>query len=172
MAAQAVKTNVMRILDKKKISYQPHEYPHGDGAVDGLGVAQLLGQDPARVFKTLVTRGASKAYYVFVLPAAAELDLKKAAKAVGEKSVAMIHVSEINAVTGYIRGGCSPIGMKKHYVTTFAAEALGFDTIMVSGGKIGTQVEAAPADIISASDGQTADITVRADQSVDTESIM
>ncbi len=98
---------------EKDSAYIPHEYPHGDEAVDGVTVAGLIGADPAAVFKTLVLRGASKAVYVFVIPVAAELDLKKAAKAVKEKSVAMLHVSEINDITGYVRGGCSPVGMKK-----------------------------------------------------------
>ncbi len=106
------KTNVMRILDQKKIPYEAKHYPHGDDAVDGVTVAQSLGQDPASVFKTLVTHGAKGGYYVFVIPVAEELDLKKAAKAVGEKSVAMLHVKELLPLTGYVRGGCSPIGME------------------------------------------------------------
>ena len=107
------KTNVMRLLDKAKIKYEPHEYPHGSEAVDGLTVAKLCGFDPECVFKTLVARGTSKNVYVFVIPVSSELDLKKAAKAAGEKSVEMVKVSEINALTGYIRGGCSPVGMKQ-----------------------------------------------------------
>ena len=107
------KTNVMRILEKAKINYTAHEYPHGKEAVDGVSVAKLLGQNPECVFKTLVTKGVSGGYFVFVVPVAEELDLKKAAKSVGEKSVEMIHVKDILKVTGYIRGGCSPIGMKK-----------------------------------------------------------
>ena len=103
------KTNVMRLLEQKKIKYTPHEYPHGDDAVDGATVAAICGLDPSQVFKTLVARGASKSIYVFDVPVTGELDLKKAAKAAGEKSIAMIHVSEINALTGYIRGGCSPV---------------------------------------------------------------
>ena len=107
------KTNAMRMLERAKVSYTAHEYPHEEGqAVDGANVARLTGQDPARVFKTLVTQGADRNYYVFVVPVLAELDLKKAAKAAGVKSVAMIHVADINKVTGYIRGGCSPVGMK------------------------------------------------------------
>ena len=135
------KTNVMRLLEQKKVKYIPHEYPHGDEAVDGLTVALTCGFDPEQVFKTLVGRGASKAVYVFVIPVSHELDLKKAAKAAGEKSVAMIHVSEINALTGYVRGGCSPIGMKKQYKTFINISAQSLDTIMVSAGKIGYQVE-------------------------------
>lgn len=153
------KTNAMRILDRMKIKYDIHEYPHGDGPVDALTVAELTGQDPSKVFKTLVTKGSSGNYFVFVLPAGAELDLKKAARSVGEKSVEMIHVSEINKITGYIRGGCSPVGMKKQFVTTFAEEALSQDKIYVSGGRIGCQIEASPDDLILAVKGKTADIT-------------
>lgn len=138
------KTNVMRVLDQKKISYTPHSYPHGDEAVDGLTVAAMTGLDPQRVFKTLVARGASKTPYVFVIPVAHELDLKLAAKAVGEKSVSMLHVSELTPLTGYVRGGCSPIGMKKLFRTVIDASAQNFSEIVVSGGKIGTQVELAP----------------------------
>ena len=138
------KTNVMRVLDQKKISYTPHSYPHGDEAVDGLTVAAMTGLDPQRVFKTLVARGASKTPYVFVVPVAHELDLKLAAKAVGEKSVAMLHVSELTPLTGYVRGGCSPIGMKKLFRTVIDTSALNFSEIVVSGGRIGIQVELAP----------------------------
>ena len=144
----AEKTNVMRILDKAKVPYTPHYYSHDDGLIDAVSVAAKLGQPVERVYKTLVTRGASKSFFVFVLPAAMELNLKAAAKAVGEKSIEMIHVSEINAVTGYIRGGCSPIGMKKAYRTTFDERILSFPTVMVSGGKIGTQVELSPDDLL------------------------
>ena len=124
------KTNVMRLLDQKKVPYTPHTYPHGDDAVDGVTVAQMTGMDPAKVFKTLVARGASKTPYVFVIPVARELDLKKAAKAVGEKSIAMLHVSELTRLTGYVRGGCSPVGMKKQFRTVFAAQALAQETIL------------------------------------------
>ena len=153
------KTNAMRILEQKKIPYRSLDYPHGDGAVDGVAVAQLTGQDPATVFKTLVTVGASKAHYVFVIPVAKELHLKKAAAAVGEKSIAMIHVSEITPLTGYVRGGCSPVGMKKLFRTVFDASANDIETIQVSGGRIGTQIELAPADLIALVHGETADIT-------------
>ena len=141
------KTNVMRILDKSKIQYTPHYYDHADGQIDGVAVAHKLGQKPEQVFKTLVTKGASGRYCVFDIPVEKELDLKKAAKAAGEKSVSMIHVKEINQVTGYIRGGCSPIGMKKQYLTLIDESANQFDTIVISGGKIGTQVELAPGDL-------------------------
>ncbi len=152
------KTNVMRLLDQKKIKYTAREYPHSDAPVDGVTAASLMGQDPARVFKTLVARGASKKIYVFDIPAAAELDLKKAAKAVGEKSIAMVHVSEITALTGYVRGGCSPVGMKKQYPTVFHETAAGQDTVIVSAGRIGFQVELAPADLIGLVRGAYADI--------------
>ncbi len=152
------KTNVMRILGQKKIKYTAHEYPHGEDAVDGVTVARMTGRDPACVFKTLVTRGASKGIYVFVIPVAEELDLKKAAKAVGEKSIAMVHVSEINALTGYVRGGCSPIGMKKQYKTVYHSSILSQDTVLVSAGKIGQQVELSPADLIGLTRGDTASI--------------
>ena len=152
------KTNVMRILGQKKIKYPAHEYPHGEDAVDGVTVARMTGRDPACVFKTLVTRGASKGIYVFVIPVAEELDLKKAAKAVGEKSIAMVHVSEINALTGYVRGGCSPIGMKKQYKTVYHSSILSQDTVLVSAGKIGQQVELSPADLIGLTRGDTANI--------------
>ena len=158
MAKKEDKTNVMRLLDKAKAAYTAHEYDHSDGAIDGEAVAKKLGQDPARVFKTLVTRGASCNYYVFVVPVCAELDLKKAAKSVGEKSVEMIHVADINKVTGYIRGGCSPLGMKKAYPTRIDASALGFDTIMVSAGRIGAQIELAPADLARLSGAEAADL--------------
>lgn len=159
--AQA-KTNAMRILDKAKIEYQMHEYPHeGNQAVDGATVAKLLGQDPQQVFKTLVTQGASKQYYVFVIPVLAELDLKKAAKAAGEKSVAMIHVADINKVTGYIRGGCSPVGMKKSYPTFFDESALQQTTVIVSGGKIGTQIELCPHKLMELCKAQPASLTTQ-----------
>ena len=121
-------------------------------------MAEALGQDPARGFKTLVARGASKGIYVFEVPAAESLDLKKAAKAVGEKSVELLHVAEINAVTGYIRGGCSPVGMKKLYPTVFHETALDYDTIYISGGKIGAQVEVAPGPLLDLLGAATADI--------------
>lgn len=134
----------MRLLDKAKIKYEPHEYPHGSEAVDGLTVAKLCGFDPESVFKTLVARGTSKNVYVFVIPVSSELDLKKAAKAAGEKSVEMVKVSEINALTGYIRGGCSPVGMKKRYPTFINESAKAKNTVYVSAGKIGSQVELEP----------------------------
>lgn len=151
------KTNVMRILDKAKVEYNHYEYPHGKDAVDGVSVAKLLNQDPDCVFKTLVTHG-NGGYFVFVVPVAEELDLKKAAKAVSEKSVEMIHVKDINKVTGYIRGGCSPVGMKKQYKTVIHDSCLSIDKIIVSAGKIGYQIELAPQDLINLINAQTADI--------------
>ena len=156
------KTNVMRLLEQKKISYTPHSYPHADGPVDGVTVAGMIGVDPARVFKTLVARGASKAIYVFVIPVARELDLKKAAKSVGEKSIAMIHVSEITGLTGYVRGGCSPVGMKKRYRTVLDAQAQRVEALLVSAGKIGYQVELAPDALLALVGGTVADLTVDA----------
>lgn len=153
------KTNVMRLLDQKKVPYTPHTYPHGDDAVDGVTVAQMTGMDPAKVFKTLVARGASKTPYVFVIPVACELDLKKAAKAVGEKSIAMLHVSELTPLTGYVRGGCSPVGMKKAFPTVFDESVNNVQTVMVSAGKIGFQIECAPADLIKLTRAATAHIT-------------
>ena len=153
------KTNAMRMLERAKVAYSAHEYPHEEGqAVDGANVARLTGQDPAKVFKTLVTQGADRNYYVFVVPVLAELDLKKAAKAAGVKSVAMIHVADINKVTGYIRGGCSPVGMKKQYRTVFDESVLTQQKVYVSGGRIGTQVCCAPADLIHAARAATAKI--------------
>lgn len=153
-----IKTNVMRILEKEKIEYVAHEYPHGKDAVDGVTVAQLMGQNPDYVFKTLVTKGCGRDYYVFVVPVAKELDLKKCAKAVGEKSVQMIPVKDINKVTGYVRGGCSPVGMKKQYRTTYHETADSIPRIIVSAGKIGYQIDLNPQDLIRLTDGQTADI--------------
>ena len=155
------KTNVMRILEQKGIPYTPHTYEHEEGvAVDGVTVARSLGQDPECVFKTLVTRGASKGIYVFCIPVAENLDLKKAARAAGEKSVEMIPVKEINGLTGYVRGGCSPVGMKKEYPTIFHETAEIVDTIMVSAGKIGYQVELSPGELIGLVGGHLADVTV------------
>lgn len=155
------KTNVMRVLEQKKIPYQAHTYEHEEGvAVDGISVAQSLGQDPECVFKTLVARGASKGIYVYCIPVADSLDLKKAARAVGEKSIELVGVKEINALTGYVRGGCSPIGMKKDYPTVFHETAEIVDTMMVSAGKIGYQVELAPQSLMELVGGTTADVTV------------
>ena len=140
------KTNVMRVLDQKKIPYK--EYFYGDtGAVSGVDVAAALGEDPERAFKTLVTVGKTKQHYVFMIPVAEELDLKKAAKAVGEKSIEMIPQKELLPLTGYVHGGCSPIGMKKQFRTVIDASAERFESIMFSGGKIGYQVEVSLSDL-------------------------
>ena len=161
MAKKEEKTNVMRVLDQKKVAYTPHSYPHGEGeAPDGASVARSLGQNPEAVFKTLVTKGASGGYYVFDIPVEATLDLKKAAKAVGEKSVAMIHQKELLPLTGYVHGGCSPVGMKKQFPTVFHESCLNLDTICVSAGKVGYQVEVKPTDLIALVRGTTADVTV------------
>lgn len=141
------KTNVMRLLDQKKVAYTPHWYAHPDGAVDGASVAAMLGKDPAAVCKTLVTQGASKKYYVFVIPVLTELDLKAAAKAVREKSIEMIKQAQLLPLTGYIHGGCSPVGMKKQFPTVFDQSVENQPTITVSAGKIGCQVEVAPGDL-------------------------
>ena len=153
------KTNVMRTLEQKKIDYTPHEYP-ADGPVDGVSVAKFLHQDPEQVFKTLVTRGASGGYYVFDIPVAENLDLKKAARAVGEKSIAMIPQKELLPLTGYIHGGCSPVGMKKQFPTVFHETTELFDTICVSAGRVGAQVEVNPAELMALLGARTADITV------------
>ena len=153
------KTNVMRTLDQKKIPYTAHSYDP-DGPIDGVSVAQILGQPPEQVFKTLVTKAASGAYYVFDIPVAENLDLKKAAKAVGEKSVAMLPQKELLPLTGYVHGGCSPVGMKKQFPTVFHETVELFDTICVSAGKIGFQVELSPADLIELVGGSTEDVTV------------
>lgn len=134
------KTNVMRILDAHKIEYKSYSYASSD-AISGVEVAKVLNQNEAQVFKTLVTIGHSKEHYVFVIPVAQELDLKKAAKAVGEKSIEMIKQKDLLSLTGYIHGGCSPIGMKKNFKTTFDISAQNFNTIIFSAGKIGYQVE-------------------------------
>ena len=155
------KTNVMRLLDQKKVPYTPHAYPHGDGeAPDGVTVARSLGLDPDRVFKTLVTKGASGGYYVFDIPVAATLDLKKAARAVGEKSVAMLPSKELLPLTGYVHGGCSPVGMKKPFPTVFHRSALDQETILVSAGKIGFQVEVRPGDLIALVGAKEEDVVV------------
>ena len=144
--AQA-KTNAQRMLEKEKILYLAHTYETGDGHIDGVSVAHKMGIDPAVVFKTLVTRGASKGIYVFVVPVALELNLKAAARAVGEKSVEMVAVKEITPLTGYVRGGCSPVGMKKHYPTVVDESARPLERMIVSAGRIGGQIELAPGDL-------------------------
>jgi Cys-tRNA(Pro)/Cys-tRNA(Cys) deacylase len=144
-----LKTNVMRILDSADIAYNTYSYDNKDGVIDGVSVAKKIGQPVERVYKTLVTKGASKNFFIFVIPVSKELNLKAAAKAVGEKSVEMIRQDEINKVTGYIRGGCSPIGMKKNYKTVIDSSCENIATIIFSAGKIGYQVELSPQVLIS-----------------------
>ena len=140
------KTNVMRILDKNKIPYNHYTYAD-TSAISGVEVASVLHQDPEKVFKTLVTIGKSKNFFVFMVPVALELDLKKAAHTVGEKSVEMIKMKDLLSVTGYVHGGCSPIGMKKTFTTVIHKSAVKFDTIIFSAGKIGYQVEMSPENL-------------------------
>ena len=147
----------MRILEKKKIPYETMTY-ECEEFVDALKIADQLGLPYEKVYKTLVTVGHSKNYFVFVIPIDQELDLKKAAKSVGEKSVAMIHVKDINSVTGYIRGGCTAVGMKKQYVTRIDESARSLETMVVSGGKIGVQIELKPEDLREAANAEFADI--------------
>ena len=155
------RTNVMRVLDQRRIPYTPHRYPAPDGAVDGRAVAALLGQDAARVCKTLVTQGASGRCYVFVTPVLGELDLKAAARAAGEKSVEMIKQSRLLPLTGYVHGGCSPVGMKKHFPTFLDASVEGLESITVSAGKIGFQVELRPADLCELVQGRFVPVSKR-----------
>ena len=140
------KTNVMRVLEAKKIAYTSHSY-EPDAGLSGEEIAGLLGEDPERVFKTLVTKGKSGQHYVFVIPVGAELDLKKAAKASGEKAIAMIPQKELLPLTGYVHGGCSPIGMKKAFPTFLHASAKKYETMCVSAGKVGMQIELKPEDL-------------------------
>ncbi|WP_346886788.1 Cys-tRNA(Pro) deacylase [Clostridium sp. UBA4395] len=152
------KTNVMRILDNSNINYNIYTYEAKGSAVDGISVANKIEVAVEKVFKTLVTKGHSGDFYVFVVPVAKELNLKAAAKCVGEKSVEMIKVSDMLKITGYIRGGCSPIGMKKNYNTVIDDSSLNLDKIIVSGGKIGFQVEIAPKDLIQLINAETSSI--------------
>lgn len=152
-----MKTNAMRILETMKIPFETHTY-ECDEFIDGIHIADLLNQPYERLFKTLVTVGSSKNYFVFVIPIAEELDMKKAARSVGEKSVAMLHVKDINQVTGYIRGGCTPIGMKKQYVTRVAECAGEQEKIIISGGKLGMQIELRPEDLLFAAKAEYADL--------------
>ncbi len=155
----AEKTNVMRILDKVKAAYQSHSYVDS-GAISGLEVAEALNQDPQRVFKTLVTVGKTKKYYVFLVPVAAELDLKKAAESVNEKAIEMIKAKDLLPLTGYVHGGCSPIGMKKSFVTVLDASAADLDSIIFSAGKIGYQVELSLEELQKALKYSLADIVM------------
>ena len=151
------KTNVMRVLDGKKISYKSHSY-EPDATMSGEEIAGILGEDPEKVFKTLVTQGKSGAYYVFVVPVGAELDLKKAAMAFGEKAVSMIKQKELLPLTGYVHGGCSPIGMKKQFPTFIHETATDSEKVFVSAGKVGFQIELSPEDLIGVIGCTAADI--------------
>ncbi|MEY8524232.1 Cys-tRNA(Pro) deacylase [Lachnospiraceae bacterium 38-10] len=146
MKRSEIKTNAIRLLEQKKIPFTVHNYADS-GVVSGMEVAQVLGEDPEMVFKTLVTVGKSGEHYVFVVPVNRELDLKKAAHAAGEKSISMIKSKELLDLTGYIHGGCSPVGMKKFFKTFMDKSAESHRTIMVSGGKIGYQIEIAPEEL-------------------------
>ena len=158
--SKEIKTNAMRILETKKIPYITHTY-ECDEFIDAIRIADMLSLPYEKVYKTLVTQGTSKNYYVFVIPIAEELDMKKAAKSVGEKSVAMLHVKDINAITGYIRGGCTAIGMKKQYTTRIEQSAQTLTQIIVSGGKLGMQIELSPQDLAIAANAEFADLIVR-----------
>lgn len=152
------KTNVMRLLDQKKIPYTPHTYDVSDGALDGVTAAQRLGVAPETCFKTLVTVGASKRNHVFVIPVAEELDLKAAARAAGEKSIEMLKQAQLLPLTGYIHGGCSPIGMRKRFPTVIDASAQALPEMTVSAGKIGHQVTLAPKDLTDFTDASFAEV--------------
>ena len=154
-----IKTNAMRILDKNRIPYQVNTY-ECEEFIDGIHNADMLGQSYDQSFKTLVTVGKSGEHYVFAIPIDRELDLKKAAKAVGEKSVEMIHVKDINQITGYIRGGCTPIGMKKNYVTVLHSSIRTLDEVIISGGRIGSQIQMKPDDLIRVTNARVEDICV------------
>ncbi|MGB6406007.1 MAG: Cys-tRNA(Pro) deacylase [Planococcus donghaensis] len=159
MAKKIAKTNAARMLDKEKIPYELLHYSVEDGKVDGVSVAGKIGYPPELVYKTLVASGASKQAYVFVIPVAEELDLKKAAKAAGEKKIEMIPVKDILSLTGYVRGGCSPVGMKKPFPTFVSAEAEQLSELIVSAGKIGMQIKLSPTELVSVTKGYFAELT-------------
>lgn len=151
------KTNAMRILEKLNIEYERHSY-ECDEFIDGIHIADMLGQPYEQSFKTIVTEGKSRAYYVFALPIDMEIDLKKAARVVKEKNLELIPVRDVNKVTGYIRGGCTPVGMKKQYPTVIHESAKNFEKIIISGGRIGEQLFIAPDDLVRATGAEYADI--------------
>ena len=157
MAKKEDKTNVMRVLDGRKIAYDKHSY-EPDATISGEEIAHILGEDAGKVFKTLVTQGKSGAYYVFVVPVNEELDLKKAATASGEKAVSMIKQKDLLPLTGYVHGGCSPIGMKKQFPTFLHETATAYDTVCVSAGRVGCQIELATSDLISVTGCTTANL--------------
>ena len=152
------KTNAVRMLDQKKVSYELLQYSPDDGKIDGVSVAEKIGEDFRHVFKTLVTISASNYLYIFVIPVAAELDLKRAARVAGEKKVDLLPVADLQKYTGYIRGGCSPVGMKKQYPTFIDQKAEEFSTIIVSAGKIGMQMKVGIADLLKVTNGQIASV--------------
>lgn len=154
---KGIKTNAMRILDKNKTPYKVNYY-NCDEFIDGVHIADMLSQSYDMSFKTLVAVGKSKENYVFCLPVDKELDLKKAAKSVGEKSIELLHVKDIKSVTGYIRGGCTPIGMKKQFKTVLHSSVLEYDEIIISGGALGVQLFIAPSDLISLIGAKTEEI--------------
>ena len=157
MKKENIKTNAIRTLDKEKITYQIHEYD--STCTDGVSVAALVGKDPSKVFKTLVTEDGKSNHFVFCIPVTKTLNLKKVALAVKVKSISMIPQKELLPLTGYIHGGCSPIGMKKEFMTMIDESALNFDTICVSGGKVGVQIELSPIDLIKYLKCETGDLT-------------
>lgn len=159
--AKEIKTNAMRILDRSKIRYETIQYECGE-FIDGLHTAEKTGAPPEQSYKTLVAQGKSRQYYVFVIPIAEEVHLKNAAKLVGEKSVELIHVRDLTAVTGYVRGGCSPIGMKKQFRTVIDQSAAQYGEIYISGGRIGTSLKLAPEDLKRAARAEYGDLTVKA----------
>lgn len=159
---KVAKTNAMRQLDAKKIDYQMLSYDHSDGKIDGVSVAMKIGKNPDAVFKTLAATGGPNELFVFVIPVARELDLKKAAKVAGAKKIEMLPVKDLLKWTGYIRGGCSPIGMKKLYPTFVDEQANEFDTMIVSAGKIGTQIEITIENLVKATDAKVVELTKKA----------
>lgn len=157
--AKELKTNAMRFLDKCRISYSVRTY-ECDEFIDGITVAEKLGQPPEKTFKTLVAKGKTGSHYCFLLPVALELDMKKAARSVGEKSVELLHVKDITSVTGYVRGGCTPIGMKKQFMTVVHNSAVELDSFYISGGRIGTQIELSPIKLVEAIHGKFEDVVL------------
>ncbi len=160
------KTNAVRMIEAAGIIYNLNEYEAPEGFLDGVSVAKVLGQNPEQTFKTLVAVGSSRELYVCVIPVVEELDLKKAAKHFGEKKMEMLPSKQITETTGYIKGGCSPVGMKKRFKTAIHRTAADFEKIMVSAGKVGLQVELAPSDLIRITGAEFADLTVSATQSL------
>ena len=162
LAKKLAKTNAIRLIEQQKITHEVFEYTTDDGeAVDGITVASKIGQPVEHVYKTLIATAGKGNYFVFVIPVDAELNLKAAAKVVGEKKVEMIPVKDLLGLTGYVRGGCSPIGMKKLFPTFIDQAAETLDYIIVSAGKIGMQLKLAPADLVKASNGQFAEIATK-----------